>query len=529
MAHFFSLKLLLVFFFFFFSSLSSASRQQVIHEACKASHDPPSCEDLFSHSGNLPPNATALEVIQFALNLTTINIHKGRVFAQKILTASTGNLNRSNAATICLEMLDYSKYRVNKVGPALTRSRKLMKEARAWMSAALVYQYDCWSALKYVNGTLLVAQGMDFINSTLIPGSSSALGMIANYDFYGDKTGLWHPPLTERDGFWEHVSRSHGSWSGAIPAGLKEKVTVCRGAGCTYTTVQEAVNASPNNTEPGKWFVIRIRAGLYEETVRVPLEKKNVVFLGDGMGKTVISGSMNVGQPGMSTYNSATVGVVGERFMASNLTIKNIAGSNAHQAVAFRSDSDQSVIENCEFIGNQDTLYAHTLRQYYKSCIIQGNVDFIFGNAAAFFQDCLILVAPRQLIPKTGGERNVVTAQGRTDPAQSTGLVFQNSVINGTKAYMDLYYKNPNLLQTFLGRPWKEYSRTVFIRCTLEALISKDGWMPWKDDFALQTLYYGEFKNRGPGSNSLERVPWSTQIPKHHVASYSVQNFIQAD
>ncbi|GFQ05785.1 probable pectinesterase/pectinesterase inhibitor 51 [Phtheirospermum japonicum] len=491
MAHFFSLKLL---FFFFFFSLSLASRLQVIHEACKASRDPPACEDLFSHSSsvyNLPPNATALEVIQFALNLTTGYIHKGRVFAQKILHASTGNLNRSNAATSCLDMLDYSKYRINMVGPALTRRQKLMKEARAWMSAALVYQYDCWSALK--------------------------------------KTGLWHPPLTERDGFWEHVSRSHGSWSGAIPAGLKENVTVCRGAGCAYTTVQEAVDASPNNTEPGKWFLIRIRAGLYEETVRVPLEKKNVVFLGDGMGKTVISGSMNVGQPGMSTYNSATIGVVGDRFMASNLTIKNIAGSDAHQAVAFRSDSDQSVMENCEFIGNQDTLFANSLRQYYKSCHIQGNVDFIFGNAAAFFQDCLILVAPRQLNPENGGEQNVVTAQGRTDPGQSTGLVFQNSVINGTKAYMDLYYKNPKLRQTFLGRPWKEYSRTVFIRCTLEALISKDGWMPWKDDFALRTLYYGEFKNRGPGSNRSKRVPWSTQIPTHHVASYSVQNFIQAN
>ncbi|GFP80871.1 probable pectinesterase/pectinesterase inhibitor 51 [Phtheirospermum japonicum] len=109
-------------------------------------------------------------------------------------------------------------------------------------------------------------------------------------------------------------------------------------------------------------------------------------------------------------------------------------------------------MENCEFIGNQDTLFANSLRQYYKSCRIQGNVDFIFGNAAAFFQDCLILVAPRQLNPENGGEQNVVTAQGRTNPAQSTGLVFQNSVINGTKANMDLYYKYPNLLQTFLGR-----------------------------------------------------------------------------
>lgn len=87
--------------------------------------------------------------------------------------------------------------------------------------------------------------------------------------------------------------------------------------------------------------------------------------------------------------------------MASGVTIMNTAGPDAHQAVAFRSDSDLSVIENCEFIGNQDTLYAHGLRQFYKNCRIQGNVDFIFGNSASVFQGCQILVAPRQVDKQT--------------------------------------------------------------------------------------------------------------------------------
>lgn len=67
------------------------------------------------------------------------------------------------------------------------------------------------------------------------------------------------------------------------------------------------MDAAPSN-ETERKFVIRIKEGVYNETVRVPLEKKNVVFLGDGMGKTVITGSLNVGQPGMTTYDSATVG-----------------------------------------------------------------------------------------------------------------------------------------------------------------------------------------------------------------------------
>lgn len=142
--------------------------------------------------------------------------------------------------------------------------------------------------------------------------SSNALSMMVSYDIFGKDTASWKSPRTEREGFWEMAPT--GKWekegltfSGGVPSNLGVNVTVCKGGGkgC-YKTVQEAVNAAPDNGA-GR-FVIRIRAGVYEETVRIPLEKKNVVFLGDGMGKTVITASAHVGQPGMTTYNSATVG-----------------------------------------------------------------------------------------------------------------------------------------------------------------------------------------------------------------------------
>ncbi|KAL6550591.1 putative pectinesterase/pectinesterase inhibitor 51 [Orobanche minor] len=502
------------------------SGNNIVQDLCKASRNPPNCQSSLSQ---LPSDATISQGIQSALRVSSQNLNLGRAKVQQILDASVANPNRSAAARNCLEFLHSAEYRINLVETdALPCGRN--KEARAWMSAALVYQYDCWSALKYVNDTSLVDETMAFFYSSVIQSSSNVLGMMVNYDIFGDKTGSWGLPKTERDGFWETVSASPGPGStGGVPAGLKADATVCKGGGaCDYETVQQAVDAAPANAGSGVRFVIRIKTGVYEETVRVPLEKKNVVFLGDGMGKTVITGSMNVGQQGVSTYNSATVAVAGDGFMATDLTIQNTAGPDAHQAVAFRSDSDHSIVENCEFLGNQDTLYAHSLRQYYKSCRIQGNVDFIFGNSASFFQDCSILVAPRQLKPEKG-ENNAVTAQGRIDPAQSTGFVFQNCVINGTDAYMALYYSKPKVHKNFLGRPWKEYSRTVFIRCTYEALITPDGWMPWSGDFALKTLYYGEFENTGPGSDTSGRVGWSSQIPAEHANSFSVGNFIQGN
>lgn len=174
------------------------------------------------------------------------------------------------------------------------------------MSAALAYQYDCWSGLKYVNDTTGVNKTMSFLNS-LVGLSSNALGMMVSYDNFGDAVSSWTAPRTERDGFWEKGGSVESGGALGFPSNLTADVTVCKdaGSGC-YKTVQEAVNAAPSDGTSR--FVIHIKEGVYEEKVRVPFEKKNVVFVGDGMGKTVITGSSNVGQPGMSTYESATVG-----------------------------------------------------------------------------------------------------------------------------------------------------------------------------------------------------------------------------
>ncbi|KAG4173396.1 hypothetical protein ERO13_A11G056100v2 [Gossypium hirsutum] len=536
MSAFLLLSLLSLSHFFIFSSSSHhpphnspvyASESSQIRLACKSTRFPQPCESSLSRSSLLPPKSTSLQFIQSAISVSSDNLKTGQSMVKSILDSSKGNLNRSNAAAICLNILSNSDYRIRSTNDALARGK--IKDARAWMSAAFCYQYDCWSALKYVNDTKLVGETMAFLDS-LTQHSSNALSMMVAYDNYGEDIAAWVPPKTERDGFYENGSGgTELGFNGGLPSNLKTDVTVCKdGSGGCYKTVQEAVNTAPANAESTRRFVIYIKEGVYEETVRVPLEKKNVVFLGDGMGKTIITGALNAGMPGLTTYETATVGVLGDGFMASGLTIRNTAGPDAHQAVAFRSDSDLSVIENCEFLGNQDTLYAHSLRQFYRKCRIQGNVDFIFGNSASVFQDCEILVAPRQVKPEKG-ENNAVTAHGRTDPAQSTGLVFQNCLINGTDEYMRYYYGKPKVHKNFLGRPWKEYSRTVFINCVMEALINPNGWMPWKGDFALKTLFYGEFGNSGLGSIPLNRVPWSTQIPSQHVHTFSVQNFIQGD
>lgn len=63
--------------------------------------------------------------------------------------------------------------------------------------------------------------------------------------------------------------------------------------------------------------------------------------------------------------------------------------------------------------------------------------------------------------------------------------------------------------RTYLGRPWQQYSRTVLIKTYIDSLISPQGWLAWQNsNFAWDTLYYGEYRNIGPGSSTRNRVKW---------------------
>ncbi|KAL9295671.1 putative pectinesterase/pectinesterase inhibitor 36 [Arabidopsis thaliana] len=86
--------------------------------------------------------------------------------------------------------------------------------------------------------------------------------------------------------------------------------------------------------------------------------------------------------------------------------------------------------------------------------------------------------------------------------------------------------------KSYLGRPWKKYSRTVFLKTDIDELIDPRGWREWSGSYALSTLYYGEFMNTGAGAGTGRRVNW----PGFHVlrgeeeaSPFTVSRFIQGD
>lgn len=46
------------------------------------------------------------------------------------------------------------------------------------------------------------------------------------------------------------------------------------------------------------------------------------------------------------------------------------------------------------------------------------------------------------------------------------------------------------------------------MRSYIDDSVDPAGWLEWNGTFALKTLYYGEYMNRGPGSNTSGRVTW---------------------
>lgn len=282
-------------------------------------------------------------------------------------------------------------------------------------------------------------------------------------------------------------------------------VTVDQSGAGNFTTIGDAVAAAPKNLNGSTgYYVVYVLAGVYEENVVVPKHNKYIMMVGDGIGQTVVTSNRSV-VDGWTTFQSATFAVVGQGFVAMNMTFRNTAGPAKHQAVAFRSGADLSAYYGCSFEAYQDTLYTHSLRQFYRGCDVYGTVDYVFGNAAVVFQGCTFYSRlPLQ------GQCNTVTAQGRSDPNQNTGTSIQASSL---VAAPELAANAAFTTLSYLGRPWKNFSRTVVMESYVGALVDPAGWMPWSGDFALDTLYYAEYNNTGPGADTSRRVAW----PGFHV------------
>ncbi|KAL6850231.1 hypothetical protein ACP4OV_020858 [Aristida adscensionis] len=302
----------------------------------------------------------------------------------------------------------------------------------------------------------------------------------------------------------------------AAAADIVPDMVVAKDGSGTHRKIRDAIKAAPEHSH--RRVVIYVKAGVYFENVKVGRKKTNLMLIGDGAGKTVLIGYRSV-RGNFTTFHTATLG-----FIMRDMTVENRAGAARHQAVALLVSGDHAVVYRCAVLGYQDTLYAHAQRQFYRDCDVAGTVDVVFGNAAVVLQNCTLWA--RRPLPE---QKNTVTAQGRRDPNQSTGIS-----VHGCRLL-----PAPELaparraVATYLGRPWKPYSRTVYMVSFMAEHVHAAGWLAWDASGRVpDTVYYGEYRNDGPGAAVGRRVAW----PGHRVIKlaeeameFTVGRFIGGD
>ncbi|KAL3538206.1 hypothetical protein ACH5RR_001572 [Cinchona calisaya] len=405
----------------------------------------------------------------------------------------------------------------------------ILADMQIWLSGAITYQETCLDGFEDTQGD--AGEKMKEALKTSMELTSNGLAMINDISSVlttFDIQGITNRRLLSEDvDILGHGVDQFPNWIDgkrrkllqATPSTIKPDLIVAKDGTGKYLTINEALNDIPKNSN--STFVLYIKEGIYEEKVQFSKSHLNLIVIGDGPTKTRITGKLNF-IDGTSTYHTATVVVLGDFFVAKDIGFENAAGPEKHQAVAVRVGADKSIFYNCHFDGYQDTLYAHTYRQFYRNCQISGTIDFIFGDSASVFQNCTLVVRK-----PLDNQQCIVTAQGRKDVRQPTGLILQNCSFVADPAYFPFRFQ----LKSYLGRPWKEYSRTIIMESFIDDLIQPDGWLAWNGSFALDTLFYAEFNNRGPASNKMLRVTWTgvKELQPTRLERFLPSKFIEGD
>ncbi|HET7536666.1 MAG TPA: pectinesterase family protein [Candidatus Didemnitutus sp.] len=276
-----------------------------------------------------------------------------------------------------------------------------------------------------------------------------------------------------------------------------------------YKSIQDAVSAAPMRTgaKDPRW-VILVKAGTYKERVYVQRERGNLALVGEDAARTILTYDLNANLPGpdgkpIGTFRTPTLQIDGDGFVVENLTIANAAGP-VGQALALRVDGDRVAFRHCRFLGWQDTILVNRGRHYFEDCYIEGHVDFIFGAATAYFSRCHIHCL-----------RDGYVTAASTPEGQSYGFVFADCQITGAEE-----------AHAYLGRPWRSYARTIFLRTEMSTVIRPEGWHNWSKPDAEKTTQYAEFGSTGPGTTAAARVPWAKPLTAEAAAQLTAEKVL---
>lgn len=208
------------------------------------------------------------------------------------------------------------------------------------------------------------------------------------------------------------------------------------------------------------------------------------------------------------TFRSYTVLADGNNITFRNCIFENNAGpgKTAGQAIALYIDGDDITLENCTLRGCQDTLFLAPLpekeiipggflgpKQFaprtkrtvtFKNCLIEGGVDFIFGGATAYFENCEF---------KSVEEGYVFAPSTPADVA--VGFVAKNCKFTAGDTVADA--------SCYIARPWRNHAKVTLLNCYLGPHIHPAGWDDWGKNDSHGTVSFIEKNSYGPGVTTM--------------------------
>jgi len=117
-----------------------------------------------------------------------------------------------------------------------------------------------------------------------------------------------------------------------------------------------------------------------------------------------------------------------------------------------------------------------------------------YNTIQVVLKDCDIQV----IIPRPRQD-NLITSQ-RIEVEDNLGdIIIQNCRNNVTPEFEAVKLN----FQTYLGRPWKNYSKIVIMENSMSDIIQSAEWFEWEGtSVGLNTLFYLEYKNFRVGDTS---------------------------
>ena len=281
--------------------------------------------------------------------------------------------------------------------------------------------------------------------------------------------------------------------------------------------------------------------GVYRE--RVEIRVPNLILEGENPDNTIIVTDYHASEilpngERRGTFRSYTMYVEADHVTLKNLTVRNDASPRreVEQAVALYENGDDFHAENCRFESNQDTLFLGSLpkkelqpkgftgpgefsrrkimRQYFTDCEISGDVDYIFGSGAAYFENCrMISVSDPYEIEAFEKEKKRAlgyVCAPSTYEGEPYGFVFRNCSFEAC---------NLPKRSVYLARPWRDYGKCVFLNCRMDGHIKEEGFHDWNKPKAREECYFAEYTSSGEGARG-KRASFAKQLKEEELSRY---------